>query len=171
MGQLAHESAVQGRLMGRPWLIPVFTNALRIPERLREVNPAYFVALNVIRVLEKIRGLPYTEWTPVPPGVTPRWNAWYEVHKLNAPLWVQEGVILPFGPLDARAIRYVAERDTELVGQEVFARIDRENQEHAKRLARQRRNLASAIAADIRPIVAMDYWGRNHFGPVPLSRR
>lgn len=171
MNQLAYEQSVAARLGGRPHLIPVFTNPLRIPEKLRAYNPAYYVVLNVVRVLEKIQGLHYKEWTPIPPGVTPRYNAWYEVHKLNVPPWVQEGVILPFGPLDDRAIRYVTERDTELAGSSVFERLDRANAERERRLARARRNLASAIAADIRPIVAMDYWGRNHFGPVPLSRR
>lgn len=171
MRRIDYEAAVGARLVGRPHLIPVFTNPMRVPEKLREANPAYFVVLNVVRVLEKIQGLHYKEWTPIPPGVTPRWNAWYEVHKLNVPPWVQEGVILPFGPLDDRAVSYVTERDTELVGDSIFKRLDKANAERERRLAKERRNLASSIANDIRPIVAMDYWGRNHFGPSTLSRR
>lgn len=171
MKQLEFEQSVMGRVATRPHLIPIFTNPLRIPEKLREANEAYFVVLNVSRILQKIQGLPYKEWTPIPQGVTPRYNAWYEVHKLNVPAYVQEGVILPFGPLDDRAIPYVTERDTELSGWTIFDRLDQANREREERLARDRRNLSSAIAEDMRTAVALDYWGRGNFGPVPLSQR
>lgn len=163
MGQLAHEQAVCGRLCSRPHLVPVFTNASMIPQRLREVNPAYYVVLNVVRVLEKIQGLHYKEWTAIPRGVTPRWNAWYEVHKLTAPPWSEEGVVLPFGPLDARAIQYVIDRDTELTGSRVFDRMIAANEAHEAALARKRHKLTDDIARDIRTAATLDYWGRSHY--------
>lgn len=170
MRQLAYEQAVLGRLTSRPHLIPVFTNALRIPESLREWNPAYYVVLNVVRVLEKLQGLDYHDWTPVPPGVSPRWNAWYEVHKLNAPEWSSEGVILPFGPLDARAVPYVVERDIELTGSLIFDRLEESQRRHQAELEKRRRTLAHDIAVDIRTAARLDYWGSGHFGPRPAFR-
>lgn len=162
---LGYEQAVAGRLMGRPHLIPVFTNAYMIPQRLREYNPAYYVVLNVVRVLEKSNGLPHKEWTPIPPGVTPRYNAWYEVRKLTAPYSNEQGVIIPFGELDARAIPYVLERDTEIHGDSIWERMDAHNKAVEAQKERQRKNLAEDIARDSKTAIRLDTWGQTYFGP------
>lgn len=158
MKQLAFERAVEGRLLGRPHFLPVFDNATKIPQRLREINPSYYVVLNVVRVLEKAQGLHFREWTRIPPGVTPRYNAWYEVHKLTAPNWLNAGVIIPFGTLDARCLRYVWERDTEFHGDTIVKRLLQANENLEASKVRDRRNRIEAMTRDIP-------WGKSFFGP------
>jgi len=156
--EFAFQREVGARVFARPYLIPIFDHVLDIPRRLREINPSYYVAFNVIRIIQKAQGLHYKEWTPVPDGVTPRYNGWYEVHKLTAPPWLSAGVCIPFGTLDARALRYVWERDTEYHGAEVFRRLDEANERRAASLARKRRNVIEAMTRD-------SNWGRSYFGP------
>lgn len=158
MGQIAFEHAVEGRLLGRPHLLPVFDHPLKVPQRLREMNPAFYVVLNVVRVMEKARGLHYREWTPIPEGVTPRYNAWYEVRKLTAPPWWHQGFIIPFGALDIRTLRYVRDWDAEIHGPELIERIAEANRQAADRRHRDQRNLVEGLVRDVP-------WGKRFWGP------
>ena len=165
MRLLAYEQEVHYRVRGRPHLVPVFSvEALR----LLDYGP-YYVVLNVVRNMEKAQGLHFREWTPVPDGIRPRWNAWYEVHRLTAPVWVHDGIVLPFGPLDARAVPYVLERDRTVSGDEILERVERYNRLRAERLENERRQMARDMAEDLRTAAMLDAWGPSTFGPGRLA--
>lgn len=155
---VAFEQEVEGRLLGRPHLIPVFDHPCKIPQRLRELNRAYYVVLNVARVIEKIDGLHYKDWTPIPPGVTPRYNGWYEVRKLTAPAWMNAALNIPFGALDERTLRYAWENDSEVHGSSLIDRLEEDNRRTQQRHERDGRNMLESITADMS-------WGRTYYGP------
>lgn len=148
----------------RPHLLPVFSSLYQIPERLREYDPNLFVVLNAIRNIEKAEGVPVSERTPFPPGVIPKWGAWYEIHSL-AHTGNTFAMAVPYGELDARILRDVWSGDLRVHGDRIFREIDEHNERLEATNRRDLRNFASAMARDSQLAFARASWGPSIFGP------
>lgn len=163
MKRLAWEQAVNHAVSGRPHLLPIFGDVLGIVDRIREYNPDLFAVLNVVRLLERAQGLSYKEWTPVPPGVMARWNAWYEIHNLTErPTLVMS---VRYGALDSRILRDLWETDVQVHGDRFLDELQAHNERLEQRRQREFGNQLEAAALDARGLFARGAWGPSVFGP------
>lgn len=118
-------AAIMDRLEGKPYLIPLYTNLYRIPERLAEYDERLFIVRNV----QAQR---------------------YEVHALD-----NEGdtfaMVVPYKALDARIIERVKRSDIRMRGKDIFREIDEENEKLERSARRQRTNEIDAQAREMHP--------------------
>jgi hypothetical protein len=158
-----YKARVEAAVAARPHLIPVFTSALFIPERIREYNPSLYVCYNAIRHLQKVRG---EKPQAPPPGIALRYGGWFEVHSLDKPndgrslIWVN-----PYGELDCRLLRHVWENDIRVHGRKAVYAVFERNEEAEKRAQRRFKNINEALARELyRPFANAAWDGKTQFG-------
>jgi len=126
MGQLAFEHEVTERIQGRKALYPVFSGGnYDMVRRIREYNPDLFICWNTRRQR-------------------------YEVHSLGniGSTYICD---VPDNRLDARLEGVLRRGDIRVRGKEIFAEIDRHNENIERSMERQRRNDLIGIAEEMHP--------------------
>lgn len=163
---LAYEERVRHKIRGQHHLVPVFTNALQIPERVREYDADFFVCLNTIRNIDRARGEPPR---PLPPGIIPFWGAWFEIHDLNREPPHTAALINKYGALDVRILRDLWRGDLRMRGRQIFREIAAREEARERAAQRDHRNQVQGIADEIRREFANVAWGGGQtiFGPGP----
>lgn len=127
------KDAVYHRLKRFPHLVPLFTNAYQIPERLYEYNPDLFVVYNLNR-------------------------SRYEVHSLaHYPSTFAFDV--PYGELDVRVLRDIWENDIRVHGRNIFRRLDTSEESFKRKRERESRSFIRDFAKDSRKAFAALSWG------------
>jgi len=126
------KTEIENRIAGKPYLRPVYTHSLNIPERLRQNDPNLFVVRNL------------------------KTNK-FEVHSL-ANKGSSFSLSVPYKELDARTETYVRKQDLRRHGILVFQEMERKNRELEKQNKRDRRNRAEGIAQEIHKPVRRLAW-------------
>lgn len=162
-GRLRWEQDVAGCVSGRPHLLPIFGDVLGVVDSVRAYNPDLFIVLNVSRLMQKAAGLPYQEWTKVPLGIIPKWNAWWEIHNLREKPTLVFAV--KHGALDQRVLRDLYESDVRVHGDRLYRDMEAQNErlEEAHRAEFGKR--VDSIARDTASIFSRASWGPSVFGP------
>lgn len=161
-GRLRWEQDVAGCVAGRPHLLPILGDVLGVVDRVRKYNPDLFIVLNVSRMMQKAHGLPYKQWTPIPLGIIPKWNAWWEVHNLHE----NPTLVFPVkhGALDARVLRDLWETDVRVHGDRLFREMEAHNDRLEEAHKAEFGKRMDAIARDTASIFSRASWGANVFG-------
>lgn len=107
-------------------LMPIFTSATHIPERLWEMDHNLFIVLNTKR--QK-----------------------FEVHSL-ANIGYTYGFDLPFRELNDKALEYANKLDLKKHGNKIFREIDEKNEELERRNEKHKQNERDAAARELRPL-------------------
>lgn len=121
------------RLSDKPWLTPLFTSALKIPEQVNDIDPDYFVVRN-----EMTRN--------------------FEIHSLGNRCDDTVCITLPYRELDFRAVVVTRRNNIKTRGEQIFKEIDEQNQELEASKERQFRNDMNAAARDVRSTFAKFAW-------------
>ncbi|MHB9144725.1 MAG: hypothetical protein ACYC5Y_05240 [Symbiobacteriia bacterium] len=158
MSSLSVDRRIEGRLLGRPHLLPVWGGVFHIPQRVRAYDPNLYVTLDVVRLLQKARG---EKPQPPPAGVIPLWGAWYEIRSLVLPAENDLVMSVRYGGLDARILADLWRGDLRQRGAQVFSEISEHNERLEREKQRQAENDLGAIARDIRRPFA-DALGGSH---------
>lgn len=117
------KSEISDRLVGKPYLKPVYTHIYNIPERLRHNDRNLFVVFN---------------------SITQR----YEIHSL-ANRGNSLSLTVPFEELDARIEDFVRKYDIRRHGRKIYRDIDDHNEQLEKSIERDRRNRAECLADEL----------------------
>lgn len=118
---------------GRHNLIPIYSHALNIPERVYDYDNSFFVVFN-------------------------KRNQKYEIHSLDYPKGQTISVTIPYPELDARAIEHIRYNDIRVHGAEIFRRLEIQEQRQQRRAERERRNFARDFATEYRSEFAKSAW-------------
>ncbi len=132
MPRLTYEQQIYDRLRGKTHLRPIFTSTLEIPERLREMDPNYFLVFNTKTQKYEVHNL---------------------AHKGNT-----YGVTIYYEELDYRTLYITRASDLRVRGKNLFREIDEHNERLEKSNERQRRNDLRAIAGEMKPYFAKAAW-------------
>jgi len=133
MGQLAFEHAVMERIQGRKTLYPVFSGGnYDMLRRIREYNPDLFLCWNVRRQR-------------------------FEVHCLSN-LGSSHVCDVPDNRLDARLEDILRKGNIRVRGKEIFAEMDRHNEQIEAGRERQRKNDLAGIAEEMYPYFRQLGW-------------
>lgn len=124
---------VELKIQSRPNLIPIFSQALNIPERVYEYDHNFFVCFN-------------------------KRNQKFEIHSLEYPEGDTISVTIPYPELDARAIEHIRYNDIRVHGSEIFKRLERAEQREERRKERDRRNFTRDFASEYRSEFAKSAW-------------
>lgn len=128
-----YRHAVETKVQSRPNLIPIFSQALNIPELVHEYDNNFFVCFN-------------------------KRNQKYEIHSLEYPEGQTISVTIPYPELDARTIDHIRYNDIRVRGDEIFRRLEEADEREARRKERERRNFTRDFAAEYRSEFAKSAW-------------
>ena len=156
MASLSAARRIEGRLLGRPHLLPVWNSVFHIPQRVRDYDRNLYLTLNVVRLLQKARG---EKPQPPPAGVIPLWGAWYEVRSLALPAENDLVMSVRYGDLDARILTDLWRGDLRQRGGRVFSEISEHNQRLELEKRRKVHNDLEAIAHEVHRPFADAAWG------------
>ena len=127
------ETEIQDRLRGkRDYLIPVFHDTFCISDRLKEYDPAFFIAFN---------------------SITQR----FEIHSLEN-IGNTFCFAVGYKELDARVLRSVRKSNLRTRGKKIFQEIDEQNARAERSKERQRRNNIRAMAEEMHPHFREEAW-------------
>lgn len=128
-----YKDNIRHRLKGKPYLLPMFTNVYRIPERLRAMDNQLFVVFNVK-------------------------SQRYEVHSL-ANKGSTFSLLVPFRELDARTEEYVRKFDLRARGEVIYREIDEHNERLLRAKERDKKNYIESAAREIYPLAKKAAYG------------
>lgn len=132
MRNSAYQQEIHDRLRGKH-LIPIFTSSLNIPERVREIDPSFFIVLNV----KKQR---------------------YEVHSLD-----NKGdtycFFVSMNELDGRIIKKIYQNSIKVRGAAVFKEMDKHNKAMEKSRERERMWQIKDAAGEMQKPLSKIAWG------------
>lgn len=161
--RLRWEQDVAACVASRPHLLPLFGDVCGVTDYLRDWNPDLFIVLNLGRVLDKLSGAPYQDWRPLPIGIVPKWNAWWEIHNLREkPTLVMS---VRDAALDYRTVLNIRKSDIRVHGTALFAEMEAANAHLEAQMRRDSANEIDALARDTHSAFARAYWGPSQFGP------
>lgn len=123
---------INARLANKPFLHLLESNVFHIPERVEEYDKDMFVVFNSIK--QK-----------------------YELHSLEYPGDTFQ-TTFPFDELDARAIRHIWENDISVHGNDIFRRIEREEEKFKKDKDREQKNWIRDVASETQSMFAKSAW-------------
>lgn len=128
-----YRHAVTLKIQNRPNLVPIFSQALNIPERVYEYDKSFFVCFN-------------------------KRNQKYEIHSLEYPEGQTISVTVPYPELDARAIEHIRYNDIRVRGDEIFRRLEIAEEREQRRRERERKNFTRDFASEYRSEFAKSAW-------------
>ncbi len=123
------------RLSKKPWLEPLFTSVLKIPEQINDIDPEFFVVRNTM-------------------------TRQFEIHSLGNKCEDTLCIPLPYPELDFRAVIVTRRNNIKTRGKRIFQEIDAKNEKMRAEKHKQFRNDVNAIARDTRSVFAK-YAGEN----------
>ena len=121
------------RLSGKPWLNPLYTSVLKIPEQVNDVDPDYFVVRNEM-------------------------TSNFEIHSLGNKCDDTVCIILPYRELDFRAVVVTRRNNLKTRGKRIFQEIDEQNQELEASKEKQFKNDINAVARETKSTFAKFAW-------------
>lgn len=133
MGQEEKIREINYRLSGKPWLEPMLTSALKIPEQINDIDPEFFVVRNTI-------------------------TKQFEIHSLGNKCEDTLCIPLPYPTLDFRAVVVTRRNNIKTRGEKIFQEIDAKNEKMQQEKHKQFRNDANAIARETRSVFAKYAW-------------
>ncbi len=122
---------VLSRLTGKPWLLPVFEDALDICNRIREIDETLFIVLN---------------------SLGPNYEVHSTAHFPHTYAWT-----VPYKDLDSRVLDLARENDIQR-SDEAFAAIDEFNRKHEASMQRAFNNKMDALAREHQKEFAKTAW-------------
>jgi len=131
MGKISYEIQIHDRLQGKQHLRPIFTSTLQIPERLREMDPNYFLVFNT-RTQK------------------------YEVHNLSHK-GNTYGITIYYDELDYRTL-YVTRASDLRYRKNLFREIDEHNKKLEQAAKRNRQNELRGIGEEMKPYFSRLAW-------------
>ena len=124
---------INSRLSNKPWLVPMFTSVLGIPEQINDIDPEFFVARNTL---------------------TKR----FEIHSLGNKDGDTVCIHLPYRELDYRAVIATRKGNLKTRGMDIFRGIDIKNEKMIAGKEKQFRNDVNAIARETKSAFAKYAW-------------
>lgn len=128
------KAEIEGRLRGRPHLMPVYNHVSNIPERLRENDRNLFVVFNAL-------------------------TQKYEIHSLENK-GSSFSLNVPFKDLDSRIETFVKKYDLRRHGKKIFQEFERREEERERAQERDRQNRARNLADVLhKPVRRLAWYG------------
>jgi len=131
MGKIAYETQIYDRLQGKLHLRPIFTSTLSIPERLRELDPNFFLVFNTKTQKYEVHNL---------------------AHKGNS-----YGITVYYDELDYRTL-YVTRASDIRYRKNLFREIDEHNEKLERTAEKDRRNDLRGIGEEMKPYFSRLAW-------------
>lgn len=121
------------RLSGKPWLNPLVTSALKIPEQVNDIDPDYFVVRNEM-------------------------TSNFEIHSLGNKCDDTVCIILPYRELDFRAVVVTRRNNLKTRGKQIFNEMEAHNKKLEDTKEKQFRNDINAVARESKSTFAKFAW-------------
>jgi hypothetical protein len=128
-----YEHEVRLKIEKQPHLLPLFTNSLDMPRRIRDYDSSFFVAYNTNR-------------------------GKYEIHSLDYPDGQTLSTTIPYGELDERAMVHLWENDIRVHGKEIFRRLEASEERARQQKEREMKNFTHDFAKEFQTSFAKDAW-------------
>lgn len=129
--QYRHEVLL--RTENRKHLIPVFSHVFDIPRQVYEYDRSFFVVFNTQ-------------------------NQRYEIHSLDYPGDDTISCTVPYKDLDARTLRHIWRNDIRVHGNEIFKRLERQEEQMREEQERKRKKFTNDFAREHQSAFAKDAW-------------
>ncbi|MBU7006301.1 hypothetical protein [Phosphitispora fastidiosa] len=131
MSKASYETQIHDRLQGKQHLQPIFTSALGIPERLREMDPNYFLVLNTKTQKYEVHNL---------------------AHKGNT-----YGITIYYDELDYRTL-YITRASDLRYRKNLLREIDEHNEKIERIAEKDRRNELRGVGEEMKPYFSRLAW-------------
>lgn len=114
-----------------PYLFEVKSNVYDIPDRVKEIDPSFFIVRNA-----KMQR--------------------FELHSTENKDGTTFCLVIPFKELDSRAIDHIRKHDVLTRGRAIFDEMEEHNRKVEQNKARRQRNFVESVARDIHSAVKRD---------------